>query len=387
MYDFFQIVYYSIYNVIYTLTSPFFWIVIGIIFFQYRKIGEMEKTILGRYKRSPKNNVVLSTIFGLIGGTIGSILFIYFGTIINSKDFYFILFLAILLSLVHPRFMCFSYAGGFISMVSLIFGRPNINVPSIMYVIGVLHLVESFLILVDGKRGMAPIFVERQGEIIGGFNMNRFWPVPFTVFMGNGQLYPVTVIAILGYGDYALTNFPEKKSKQTAGLLSIFSIILLLLARLSLDYHIFKYIASIFAPVGHEIIINVGRKREEKKFYIFAPSNHGLKILDTLPNSIGERMGLVPGDILLSINGKRVYSKKDIEDILYFRPKLIYVDIFHRNKGLDSKEYKDYKNGISGLGIVVVSRFPEYELVLEERKSFIFRLLKKIKKKKARFKN
>jgi hypothetical protein len=387
MYDFFQIVYHSIYNIIYTFKSPFFWLIIGIIFFQYRKVGKIEKNILGRYKRSPIYNVLISTAFGLIGGIIGSILFIYFRIIINPKDFYFILPLAILLSLIHPRFMCFSYAGGIIAIVSLIFGWPDINITTIMFVIGILHLVESFLILVDGRRSMAPIFVERQGEIIGGFNMNRFWPVPFLVFMGNGQIYSTTVIAILGYGDYALANFPEEKSKQTASLLSMFSIILILFARLSINYYMFKYIVAIFAPLGHEIIINMGKKKEERGFYIFAPSVQGLKVLDTLPNSIGGKLGLKPGDILLSINENSINTKKDIEDILYFRPKHIRINLFNIKKGLVIKEYKDYEKGISNLGIVVVSKFPEYAFVVEEGESFILRLLKNFKKRKARFKN
>lgn len=387
MYVFFQIVYNSIYNIFYTFKSPFFWIVIGIIFFQYKKIGEMEKRILGKYKRTPLYNVLASTVFGLIGGILGSIIFVYLGTVINQEDFYFILPLAILLSMINPKLICFSYAGGIISLLSLIFGYPNINVSGIMVVVGVLHLVESFLILVDGTMGKVPIFMERQGEIIGGFTMNRFWPVPFTIFINGSQIYPATVIAILGYGDFALTNYPENKSKETAGMLSLFSIILIFLAQLSIRYYTFKYIAAIFAPLGHELVIMIGREREKKGNYIFAPTDHGLKILDTLPNSIGERMGLNPGDIILSINGNRIYTKRDIQDILYFRPKFIWVDIFDRKKGLTNKEYKDYQNGISSLGVIVVSSIPEYTFIVEESKSRIHRLLNKLRNKKARFKN
>ena len=387
MHLFFQIVYYSIYNILSTLKSPFFWIVVGIIFFQYRKIGEMEKRILGKYKKSPIYNVLVSTFFGLIGGVLGSVIFICFGTIINPKDFYYILPLAILLSMVHPRYMCFSYAGGIISLMSLIFGWPNVNVPGIMFVVGVLHLVESFLILIDGRRSKIPIFMERQGEIIGGFTMNRFWPVPFTIFINNGYMYPITVIGILGYGDFALTNYPEKKSRETASILSIFSIILLLFARLSINHYMFKYIAAIFAPLAHETIITIGRKKEDKGNYVFASTEHGLRVLDTLPNGIGDKIGLNPGDIILSLNGNRIYAKRDIEELLYFRPKFIWVDIFDTKKGLICKEYKDYKNGINTLGVVVVSSIPEHVFIIEESRAPIHRLIKKFSKKKSSFKN
>lgn len=387
MYGFFQIVYNSIYSIFHTLKSPFFWIVIGIIFFQYRKIGEMEKRILGRSKKSPFYNVLTSTLFGLIGGILGSVIFIYLGTVINPEDFYFILPLAILLSMINSRFICFSYAGGIISLLSLIFGYSNINVSGIMALVGVLHLVESFLILVDGTKGKIPIFMEKQGEIIGGFTMNRFWPVPFIIFIDGSHIYPATIMAILGYGDFALVNYPENKARETAGALFIFSIILIFLAQLSTYYHILKYIAAIFAPLGHELIIMFGKKKEKKGNCIFAPSNHGLKILDILPNSVGERMGLKPGDIILSINGNRVYTEKDIEDILYFKPKFIWVDIFDRKRGLITKEYKDYQKGINSLGLVVVSSIPEYTFIVKESKSPIHRLINKFKYKKINFKN
>ena len=383
---FFQIVYFSIYNIWLTLKSPLFWVVLGILFFQYRKIGEMEKKILGKQKMHLVYNIFISTILGLIGGAIGSIIFIYFEITINPKDFYYILPLAILLSLINPKFICFSYAGGVVSLISLIMGF-DVNVTGIMFVIGVLHLIESFLILIDGSRNRIPVFMEKRREIIGGFTMNRFWPVPFSILMDSGYIYPVTIIAILGYGDYALTNYPKKKSKETAGFLFVFSIILIIFAKLSMDNNLFKYIASIFAPLAHELIIIFGRKREEKGEYIFAPSSHGLKILDTLTNGIGHRLGLKPGDIILSLNGRRIYSNRDIEEILYFNPNFIWMNIFDTKKGLILKEYRDYENGIKDLGVVVVSSIPEHVFVVRELEPPISRLIQRFKKNKSRFKN
>ncbi|GFN34329.1 PDZ domain-containing protein [Tepidimicrobium xylanilyticum] len=381
-----QIVYYSIYNVFNILKSPLLWVVIGVIYIQYRKYGKMEEGILGCYKVSPFLNVLLSTIYGLIGGILGSILLMYFGITIRAMDFYFILPLALFLSLIHPRFICFSYAGGIISIISLIFGWPEINISEIMFIIGVLHLVESFLILVDGKSSKIPVFMERRGEIVGGFSMNRFWPVPFTILINSGYLHPVTVFAILGYGDFVLSNFPEKKARITASMLSLFSLTLLILARLSREYFIFKYLAAIFSPVAHEIIIKIGRKMEEKD-YIFTSVDEGLRVLDTLPKSIGEKIGLNPGDIILALNGCRVYSNRDIETLLFFRPKYIWMEVYDLNKRFVTKEYKDYQNGISHLGIVVVPKIPEQIFIVEESIAPVNKLIKNFKKRRCRNKN
>lgn len=385
--DFLQIVYQSLYNVLSTFKSPFFWIVLVFIFFQYRKIGKIEKEILGRYKKALVYNVLISTIFGLIGGIFASIIFAYLGTTINLKNFYFIFPLSIILSFINPRYICFSYSGGIISLLSLIFGYTHIQVSEIMLLVGVLHLVESFLILADGRNGHMPIFMEKQGEIIGGFTMNRFWPVPFSIFLNKNQIYPVTIMAILGYGDFALVNYPEDKSKKTAGMLTVFSLVLMFLAQLSAKYYVFKYIAAIYSPLAHELIILIGKSEEENGKYIFAPTEHGLKILDVLPNGVGKKVGLKSGDILLSINGYRTYNEEDIRYILKFRPKTIKIKLLHRKQGLKSKEYKDYKNGVSNLGIVVVSNIPDYTFVLEEKKRPISRWIENYRKRKARFRN
>lgn len=264
MYSMFQIVYFSIYKIIQTCKSPFYWIVIGIIFYQYNKIGEWERKALGKYKRDLFYNVLSSMLMGWFGGILGSVIFLYLGTTINVTDFYSILILAILLSLIHPRYMCFAYGGGIISLINLKFGYPNINVSEIMVVIGVLHLIESVLILIDGTRGKLPIFLDTSEGIVGGFSMNRFWPIPFTILMNRGNIYPITVMAILGYGDVSLSNQAEKKSKQTAAILFVFSIILIILAQISIRHYIYKYIVAIYAPLGHEFIIGLGKNIEEK---------------------------------------------------------------------------------------------------------------------------
>ncbi len=387
MHIIFRVIHYSLSNILSILKSPFFWIVVGIIYFQYRKISNMERDILGGNRKSPLYNTLVSLIFGLIGGVLGSVILILSGTTINPRDFYLILPLAIILSLIDSRFICFSYAGGIISLASLILGYKKINVSSIMFVIGVLHLVESFLILTDGKRGKIPIFMERKGEIVGGFVMNRFWPLPFNIFINNSYVYPAIIIAILGYGDYALTTYPEKKTVKTARLLSLFSIILLLFANFSINYPVFKYIAALFAPIGHEITIMLGKREEEYGEYIFKASDYGLKILDTLPNSIGEAIDLKPGDVLLSINGHKVYSKQDMEEVLFFRPKYIWLEVFDIKKGLITKEYKDYQRGIRNLGLVIVPKHPRYGIIAEEKQTPFKWWLDKFKNRKARFKN
>lgn len=370
-----------LYSLLSSLKSPIYWIVVAIVIFQYKKLGKMEKMILGSYKEPLYKKAIASTVLGLLGGMVGSIVFMILGTRVNSNDFIYILPLAILLSLIHPRFICFSYAGGIVSLISLLFGYPKINIISVMTIVAVLHLIEAFLIILDGHNGKIPIFMEKDNEIVGGFNMNRFWPVPFLVFLEGYGVMPVTVIAVLGYGDFALTKHPKDKTKETASMLFIFSAILLILSELSKSYSQLLYVLAIVSPVFHEMIIQMGRKRERSGKAIFTPSQRGLKLLDTMPYGVGEKMGLKTGDIILAINGNVVQKKEDILNVLRFLPKYIWIDVLNENGKLVTLDYKDYRKGIQSLDVLFIPEEPDYSFVVEEVKSPLSRLLKGIKRK------
>ena len=383
-----ETVYFSTVKILTALLSPHFWIVVCIVLFQYIKAGKVEKDILGNYKRSPFLNTLSSVFYGLIGGILGSILFIHFNVLISQRDFLFILPLSLILSIINSRFICFSYAGGIISFSSLVFGWPHVNVASIMFVIGVLHLIESILILLDGTSSKVPIFMEKEGQIVGGFVMNRFWPVPFLLFINGGIIQPATLLAILGYGDISFSSLPEEKAKETSFYLFLFSIILMALSKKSQTDYTYRYAASIFAPIAHEIIVLLGKFKEEKGRYIFKPSDDGLRILDTIPGSIGEKMGFNSGDVILSINGKRILSKEDVEEILYYRPKTLLVDVLDRKNGYISKKYRCCnREGIESLGIIVISDIPDSQFVVEEAETSIIRFLNKFRRKKWMFRN
>ncbi|EOC99553.1 PDZ domain-containing protein [Caldisalinibacter kiritimatiensis] len=392
------------------LINPIYWVVIAIVYVQYKRIGQMEKKILGTNKESNLKRVLSSTLAGVIGGLIGSIIILAIGITIDADDFKYMLILAILLMLIHPRFICFSYSGGIVSIASLVFEYPKINVSSVMAIVAVLHLVESLLILKDGDKSKVPIFMKMNNKIVGGFNMMRFWPIPFIVliitaqsFEGSAVAMPdwwplirpdnitsnsndlmcimIPVMAALGYGDMAISDYPERKIKESSRNLILFSVILLILAIISSYVYVFKYIAALFSPLAHEFLIQYGRKKEKQGTPAFTPSNQGVKILDVLPDSTAEKMGFKSGDIIFRINGQEVNSKYDINSVLSYFPPYIWIDYYDSNGKIKTKDYTDYRNKIRNLGLLVVPRDSSYVFVVKEVDSLGLRLIKWIKNK------
>lgn len=348
MYGLYQIIYFTIIDILNTLKSPFFIAVLLIIYIQYFKIGNIEKETLG-YKRSPLLKLISSTLFGMLGGVIATVLFLYLGIVLIPKDFIYILFTAIILSIIKPRYMCFAYAGGVVSLISLLFGYPQIKTDQIISVVAVLHIVESILILLDGWRSKLPVFLETKKNLIGGLNMNRFWPIPFVVFIGDGLIYPITLMAILSYSDYSISSYPNRKILSTSLLLFIYSTILLYITH-SIEN---SFIPPLFSILGHEFIIWINKYKEDKKVPIFASTRRGLKVLQVMPNGIGKSVGIKTGDILIRINGLEVRDKNDLRDIMKINNDNLRVEYFDLKKGMSSVIYKGKKNS---LGLITVPR-------------------------------
>ena len=347
MYGLYQILYFTIIDIYNTMKTPFFIAVIAIIYFQYYKIGKLEKEVLEE-SRSALLKTIISAVFGIFGGIVVTIVFIYLGVAVDPKEFMYILISAIILSLINPRYMCFAYAGGLLSLSNIVFDYPKIDVKQIMAIVAVLHMIESILVFLDGNSSNLPTYYNK-GELIGGFNMNRFWPIPFVVFLGDDLIRPITLMEIISYGDFTVSSYPRIKTIKTSILLFIYSSILLLLA-MKLESGI---IPAIFAIVGHEFIILMNQYREKKRTPLFTIPRKGTRILGVKPRSVGKTLGLKTGDILISINEIRIWSKRDLHDLTYMNPKEYRIRYFNHKTGI---KHKIYRGKRKTLGLVLLPR-------------------------------
>jgi len=297
--------------------------------------------------------------------------------------------------LVDARFICFAYAGGAIALSSLLLGFPQINVAQLLALVAVLHMVESMLIFFSGHLGAVPAFFrDRTGRVVGGFTLQKFWPIPITALallvgvelppgsvdmpewwplISNGRedadniaytLMPV--VAALGYGDMALTRSPRQKGWLSAGYLALYSLLLLILAVLAENSVLLGVLAALFAPLGHETVIYIGRRVEMQGQPIHVPQAGGLAVLDVVPESPAWQAGLRSGDLLEQVNGLPVRSRADLAVLLadLDRPReLAYVN----RQGRRLQRELRVPNLNEPLGILPVPEGSEQEGVIELR--------------------
>ena len=358
-------------------------VVLFLVHSQYQRVAALERGAFGRPLTDPLRNTLVALLYGLGGGVLGTAAFLFLGISLVEVGVLYLWMLALVLMAVHPRFICFAYAGGLLSLSHLLFGWPALSVPAVMGLVAILHLVEALLIWVHGPEGATPVYVRRSdGRVVGGFTLQKFWPLPFIALVGflmaqdlltdavlpmpdwwplieplgeapEGQSYVYVlfpVIAALGYGDIAITRHPREKARRTAASLLAYSLVLLGLAVLGSQGAGWQWLAALFSPLGHELVIHLGRRSEEQGEPLFDAS-HGAVVLGVFPDSPAAQMGLRAGDVIRRINGFPVASKADLAEIL--TPWAVGVTLELENLVDQTRRTAHYPGKVPPLGVIL----------------------------------
>ncbi len=356
--------------------NPLFWGIILLIGFQYRRIAQVRDSFLGASGNSVVHDTLIALAYGVVGGLAGGFLIVFAGVALSFEEsgLFYLLPVAVLLMLINPRFLCFAYAGGLLAVSNLLFGFPEVSIPQVMALVAVLHFVESILIYLSGHLGAVPSFVRLpSGQIVGGFTLQKFWPIPIVILVlvnglgGSGEMgtlampewWPLIRPAVpeaeltavyallplaagLGYADIATSRTPSAKSRISALYLAVYSVLLFVLAVFAGWYGIwFSWAAALFAPLGHELIISISRFLELRGEPLFKPQPQGLMVLDVVTGSPAWDAGLRSGDTILDINSYPVNSKWDLRIVLN-EPGIKEINFV--------REQRQYQRGIARLG-------------------------------------
>jgi hypothetical protein len=329
---------------------PFFWILVVLVGYQYRRVAENERRIYGVAKNRVWRQVAVSVVFGLAGGILASLLLAFVGASLTGTGVYWLLPLALLLLAFSPRLMCFSYAGGIVSFSYLIFGWPKVHVPSLMALVAVLHVTESLLIMMRGASCATPLVVRGPsgGGNRPGFMLQGFWPLPLLLLFivtlppeapregllempswwplivppgdlasqPNAVFTLFPVAAVLGYSDLATRMRPAQKARRSALALAAYSVVLLLLAIAASRTPVMVWLAALWGPLGHELVIRAGTRGEFRGPPALRQEAGGLTVLDVLPGGGADRSGIRTGDVLLSVGGAPATDAAAVEDAL-----------------------------------------------------------------------
>lgn len=407
-------------------------VVLFIVYRQFHRQAKLEEHLYGRPFSPPWKQLLISLGFGLLGGTLASLLMVLLGLPLSEElGLIYVWPVALVLMLINPRYMCFAYGGGVVGAVSLLLrglyllfpgigsisflsSLMAIDLPALMALVAVLHLTESFLIFISGHIQASPIILQNpRGEVVGGFMLQRFWPLPITALLaelvsttapiGEGIAMPdwwpllqpllqpepgmmlsyflLPIVATLGYSDIAVSTSTREKSKISAGRLSIYSVVLLLLSLLSGRLPFLQILPVLFAPLGHEYLILAGNRREWSSPPLLGPPPRGVKLLTVLPGSPAALHGLDSGWVILNANGIEVNNRRGLGEALQVFPDVAELDVISPE---GSKKTIKIHQSQGRMGLIPVPDVGDGGPYLKmANKGFLLRLWDKIMKKQS----
>lgn len=348
------------------LFSPLLWIVMGLIAWRYYRLAQARNILIGENRRRDFFGAFSAVVLGMAGGWLGSLIMGFAGLTINELNIPALWIVALILMMIHPRFVCFSYGGSLLILLSLVLGWPKINGPALLALIGGLHLIESLLIFISGEKGAQPLWMQhpKTKEWVIGFRMEHFWPIPLLLFaagwiptgeivegtmsaFAGWPLFPlmeslpegtkwafllVPVVAAVGYADFSVTCSPQEKSKQTGIGLFIYSVILLVLSWLSVSSVMLLVLGALFSSGGHEGLIRIQNRREWNGQPILRANFDHLSVLIVEEGSIAENLGIVSGDQLLELSGYPLNHPDELKEALFWSPSNFTITWSHRGE-------------------------------------------------------
>ena len=329
-------------------------IIMGIMFYlKNRRISIVQKMTIGESLDSPLELTLSQIVLGIIVGALGSLILSLLGiTFSENSGIEFIFMISILILFYKPKFVYFPYSSTILAILNLIFGLLarlinkqsfiNVDILSLMTFVGVIYLIKGLLIIVDGSRGAIPVFTNKEGKIIGGFSLSRYWTLPIAVFMiFSGQIssgsemnipnwwpiinhanmlniMPIAMIAsipfygVIGYDAVTFTKSKKEKAISSGVLMLLYGISVIGVSQLSMFGLIGRILTILYVPIAYEGILRYQKRIEAKGEYIYVSDEEGITVLEVAPTSPAFEAGIRRGDKIIAINDELIKSETDI---------------------------------------------------------------------------
>lgn len=397
------------------IVSPAFLILIIVLgvmlYIKNQRISSMQKAIMGREIDSPLELTLSQIVLGVFAGLISSIIFSYLGIVFYDNYAIYIMFLfSMVLGFFNRRFICFSYSVPVVGILSIVlnsagYKEVNIDITALVTMIGVLHVVEALLTVLDGSKGSIPIFTQKNDKIMGGFVLRRNWIVPLSVliFSSSGNilklpsLWPLIntdvlknmlfafapFVSIMGYSSITFTKTRKEKTALSGISIFFYGIFIICIAQVANINIFFKCWVLFMVPIAHEFIFIFWNYMELKGKAKFVSDDEGMMVLAVVPDSPAEKMGIRCGDKLIEVdNGSKVYKKEDILNSLQSTAKSILVKIKRAAGNIENIKYTGLTEDVS-LGILFVPKnVPKNVTAVSIKKDSFKDVLNKFKDKK-----
>lgn len=390
------------------LTTPYAYIGLLLTMVFVRRQIQWERKLFHTKLHSYVGGVLRMLIGGLAAGAIASMVMVGFGTVLTPQALIWLWAVALVLMLFRLRFLCFAYATGVLGVLQaavslvpqgwlasgggeasnaqswlspIVDSLAAIHIPSLLALTAVLHLLEAALVRFQGEALAMPLFLEgKRGKIVGGYRLQGFWPVPLALFVpasvisdtgaAHGLSLPWTPLfgsadpwsggwtllafpMIIGFTEMTKTKLPKHKLRSASALLLVYGGVLLVAAVGAQFVSWLILPAALIGIALHEALIWKSRFDESSAPPLYVHDGQAMMVLGTLPGSPAAELGIVTGDRLYRVHGKRVTNKAELHDAIRINPAFIKLEIMDQRGEIRFLQRALYAGDHHQLGILL----------------------------------
>lgn len=250
-----------------------------------------------------------------------------------------------------------------------LFGDMALTVPVIS---GLFLLVEGFLVrrhttiyaspfLAKTNRGLRaaaykskrlwllPIIFLVPGDFLSAFA--PYWP-QFTIGATAFSFLPVPII--IGFSQIARTSFPDVLFPKIGQAITVIGVVVVIIGAFAWWMPILGWVALAIGVVSRAMLSIIVAVRERKGGYAAAPQSAGVIIAGILPESPGEKLGLIPGECIRTVNGIQVSNEKELYDAIQVNAAHCRLQVIGRDGEVRLMQQVLYRHDHHRLGLLVV---------------------------------
>lgn len=376
--------------------QPFYYIGILLVTLQYARQIRMERQLFAVKLHHWWKLTLAAVVAGLAIGLALSAASLFIGAAITPSAVLWLWSIAALLMLVRIRYLCFAYSTGIIALLQwgtgftelgtrtdwlgvMVSSLQAIDAAGLLLLVALLHLAEAHLVFWHGDRLKTPLFLEgKRGKLVGGYMLQGFWPIPLLLLVpaggeagaaaGSWDMLPWmplfagsdspgwTVVAlpmVIGFTEMTKSMLPKEKARHASMGLLVYSLCLAASALAAWKWPILLPFAAVLAILLHEAIIWRSLAAEKRQTPLFVHDGRGLRILGIVPGTPAEEMGLLTGEILQKVNGKRVFSKEELYAALAINSAFCKLEVLNAAGELKFAQRARYAGEHHQLGVIL----------------------------------
>jgi hypothetical protein len=200
------------------------------------------------------------------------------------------------------------------------------NFTGISLLLGLFLVIEAILLKTIKRNASFPsIIIGNRGLPIGQHHLKRLAFIPFFALIPAGMITPyipfwpyftigetsyslIAVPFMIGVDYLVRGGLPQFVAARLAKATAYLAMVVLLIAIGSIFISWLSLAAVLVAILGKEWIRYNHKVKDQQHLAYFHPMNEGLKVLGVIPGSPADRLGILIGETISKVNGRKVSS-------------------------------------------------------------------------------